>query len=83
MSEVLTVEDRVKQVVRSQMALYGMVPDVIDNNYRLADDAQFDSLDLVEMAIGLEDEFGIEIPDESVWAMTTVQSVIDCVTAKA
>lgn len=39
-----------------------------------------DSLDQVELMMGLEDEFGIELPDDA-WEKTlTVQSAIDLVT---
>jgi acyl carrier protein len=73
------IEERVKKIIREQMAIYGATPDVIGSDYRLADDAGFDSLDLVEVAIGLEGEFDTEIEDSAVWSFTTVQSVIDTV----
>ena len=41
------------------------------------DDLDADSLDLVELVMALEDEFGIEIPDEDAEKITTVQNAID------
>lgn len=43
---------------------------------------QCDSLDVLEVTMCVEDEFGIEIPDEPMWAMKTGQQIVDYVTAK-
>ena len=40
------------------------------------------SLDNVELVMALEDEFGIEIPDEDAEKITTVQAAIDYANAK-
>ena len=42
-----------------------------------------DSLDTVELVMALEDEFGIEIPDEEAEKITTVQLAIDFAQSKA
>lgn len=46
---------------------------------KLVDDLGLDSLDGVEIAMGIEDELSIEIPDEAVENCKTVQDVIDAV----
>jgi acyl carrier protein len=51
------------------------------NDYTL-DAAGFDSLDLLEATMSIEDEFGIEISDETAWAVKLVQDFIDAVTQK-
>ena len=45
------------------------------------DDLHADSLDLFELAMALEEEFGIDIPDEEAEKITTVQSALDYIEA--
>jgi acyl carrier protein len=48
----------------------------------IIDDLKADSLDVVEIIMGLEEEFDIEIPDDDAEKITTVQQIIDYVDAK-
>ena len=41
------------------------------------DDLEVDSLDLFELIMAIEDEFGVEIPSEDLEKLTTIQSVMD------
>lgn len=41
-----------------------------------------DSLDVVELVMALEEEFGLEIPDEDAEKLVTVQAAVDYVTEK-
>ena len=41
------------------------------------EDLEADSLDTVELVMALEEEFGIEIPDDTAEKITTVQSAVD------
>lgn len=43
----------------------------------IADDLRADSLHTVESIMALEDEFGLQIPDEDVEEFTTVRQVVD------
>jgi acyl carrier protein len=54
----------------------------IKNEASFMDDLGADSLDLVELVMSFENDFGITIPDEDSNAITTVQSAIDYVGAK-
>ena len=47
------------------------------------DDLGADSLDLVELIMAMEEEFGMEIADEEAEKLRTVQDVISFVTARA
>ena len=41
------------------------------------DDLNLDSLDIVELMMKMEDDFGVEIPEEDAEGLKTVQDVID------
>lgn len=49
---------------------------------RFAEDLEADSLDLVELVMALEEEFGITVPEEDLEGITTVGQAYDLVTAK-
>ena len=46
------------------------------------DDLNLDSLDIVELMMKMEDEFGVEIPEEDAEGLKTVQDVISYVESK-
>jgi acyl carrier protein len=46
------------------------------------DDLDADSLDLVELVMALEEEFGIEVPEEDLQEIRTVGQAYDLVTGK-
>lgn len=52
-------------------------PDTITMDTNIADDLGADSLDVVELLMSIEDEFGVEIPDEKIESLKTVSSVVD------
>ena len=62
--------DKVKEVVIDKL---GVEDDKIVSKASFADDLGADSLDTVELIMQLEEEFGIEIPDEDAETITTVQ----------
>jgi acyl carrier protein len=49
----------------------------------LLDDLGADSLDVVELAMALEDEFGLQVPDEDLENIRTVQDIVDYISKHA
>ncbi|PWV55319.1 acyl carrier protein [Nocardiopsis sp. L17-MgMaSL7] len=77
-AQAATVEERVKKVIAAQ---FDVPEDQVVNTASLTEDLQANDLGMIELALGLEEEFGILIPDEEI-EFTTVQSVIDYVEGK-
>ncbi len=73
------VEEEVIQVIVEQLCVKRCEAFPIA---RLEEDLGADSLDLVELQMALEDEFGIEIPDEEANKLKTVEDVVNYVKAK-
>lgn len=65
----MTIEERVKNVISENL---GVNDEEITPEAHFVDDLGCDSLDRVELAMSLEDEFGIEIPDEDIIPIMTV-----------
>mgnify|MGYP000935874823 CR=1 FL=1 len=57
-------------------------PDKVVKEASFADDLDADSLDLVELVMGLEEEFNVEVPEEELEGVTTVGQAYDLVVGK-
>lgn len=73
----LAAEDIQQRVVKIFVQELGVDHHEVIPSARVQEDLGCDSLDVVELTMALEDEFGIEIPDESVLKVVTVQDVFD------
>lgn len=71
--------ERVKEIIEEQLNLDGVE---ITVESRFKEDLQADSLDLFELVMAFEDEYGVEIPSEDLEKITTVGSVIEYMKAK-
>jgi acyl carrier protein len=79
MAEEKTVEERVKDVIVTQL---GVDPSEVKPEASFVDDLGADSLDTVELVMALEEEFGIEIPDEEAEKIKTVGEAIEHIKSK-
>lgn len=75
----MTVEEQVKQIIMEQLNVTEeeCVPEA-----KFIDDLGADSLDLVELIMAMEDHFGLEISDEELAEISTIQDVIDYITSR-
>jgi acyl carrier protein len=76
----MSVEKKVKEIVAEQL---GKDAKEVTNEASFIDDLGADSLDIVELVMAMEDEFGIEIPDEEAEKIKTVKDVIEYIKANA
>lgn len=66
--------DRVKQVIVEQL---GVDESAVTIDASFVEDLGADSLDIVELIMGLETEFDIEIPDEEAEKISTVGDAVN------
>src|SRR4051795_2487298 len=66
--------DRVKKIVVEHL---GVEADKVTEDASFIDDLGADSLDIVELVMAFEEEFGVEIPDDAAEKITTVSDAIE------
>ncbi|HBO69763.1 MAG TPA: acyl carrier protein [Deltaproteobacteria bacterium] len=76
----MSVEKRVKEIVAEQL---GKDEAEVKSESSFIDDLGADSLDIVELVMAMEDEFGIEIPDEEAEKIKTVKDVVEYIKTHA
>ncbi len=74
----MSVEAKVNKIIADQL---GVEASEVTADASFTDDLGADSLDIVELVMAFEEEFGLEIPDEDAEKITTVQQAIDYINA--
>lgn len=69
--------ERIKEIIIDQLALDEST--VITLDTVLTDDLEADSLDAVEIIMSIEDEYGIEIPDDVATEFKSIKDIVDYV----
>ncbi|MDZ4806606.1 MAG: acyl carrier protein [Candidatus Eisenbacteria bacterium] len=67
-------DEKVREIIVEQL---GVAADQVKPEARFIDDLGADSLDTVELIMALEEEFGVEIPDEDAEKMVTVGDALN------
>lgn len=74
------VGEKVKAIIAEQL---GVKSEEVTDSASFVDDLGADSLDTVELVMALEEEFGVEIPDEDAEKITTVGNAVNYIQEKA
>ncbi len=72
--------EKIRKIIASELMIE---ENEISLSSNIKDDLGADSLALVDLVMALEEEFGLEIPDESLDAVKTVEDVVNYVEANA
>ena len=75
-----SVEEKVKHIIVEQL---GVDAEEVKPEASFVDDLGADSLDVVELVMALEEEFGLEISDEDAEKLSSVQHAISYITEHA
>lgn len=78
MAGVTGLEEKVKKIIVDQL---GVDAAEVTSEASFIEDLGADSLDTVELVMALEEEFGIEIPDEEAEKIMTVKDAVEYIKA--
>jgi acyl carrier protein len=73
------IESKMKELLVDEL---GLEAEKISMDSRFEEDLEVDSLGVVELLMALEDNFGVQIPDEEAEQLSTVGQAVDLVSQK-
>jgi acyl carrier protein len=74
-----SVEQKVKEIIVEQLSVNA---EQVTPEAKFIEDLGADSLDVVELVMAFEEEFGVEVPDEEAEKLLTVSDVIKYIEEK-
>ncbi len=66
--------EKIRDILSQQ---FEVSPEDITEDTNIVDDLGADSLDVVELIMSVEDEFGISVPDEDAVELTTAGKIVE------
>ena len=79
MTDISNIEARVKKIIIEQL---GVKEEQVTNDAHFVEDLGADSLDLVELIMAMEENFGVEIADNELEKIRTIQDAVDFLKSK-
>ena len=76
----MAVQEKVKKIIAEQL---GVDEAEVKPEASFVEDLGADSLDIVELVMAFEEEFGIEIPEEDAEKITKVQEAVDYISKQS
>lgn len=73
MEGIIVIEEKIFNIIVNQ---FNVERDSINKDTSFTNDLNADSLDLVELIMSLEDEFDLELEDENIDGINTINDVI-------
>lgn len=69
----MDIFEKLKEIIADQLELDA---DIISLDSHILDDLGADSLDVVDLIMSIEDEFGVEVPDEALEEIRTIEDMV-------
>ena len=77
-----TKQEEIFEAVKTHLEGRGLDPEKIEVGADLLRDLDLDSLDTMELTLGMEERFGIEIPDAELEGLVTIQDAVELIDRK-